>query len=215
MARLNDLHWEQIRTIWESDPFITYRDAADAAAAIGGFDPPTRNAISKRANRDGGWDKPPITSNMLAERERSMKTKPRDTKRRAGSKAFRRNGRSDHRRIPLEEKQKKLAGFVYIVMCDMVGERFYKIGFATDFQSRLTAIQNGCPLPVTPILVGLVNECKVVERKLHECFHDCRVSGEWFSFDDAEAENAVDMLVKEILLSGMNLLSKDSENSHG
>jgi|GEM_PF-4105066 len=215
MARLNDLHWEAIRSIWESDSFITYRDAADAAAAIGGFDPPTRNAISKRANREGGWNKPPITGSMLADRDRSMKSKPRETKRRAGSKVFRRTGRSDHRRMSLDEKQKKLAGFVYIVMCDMVGERFYKIGFAADFQSRFAAIQNGCPLPVTPILVGLVNECKVVERKLHDCFHHRRVSGEWFSFDAAEAENAVDMLVKEILLSGMNLLSKECEDSHG
>ncbi len=64
MARLTEDQWQAIRAAWEEDPTASYDAAADRAAKAGGFEAPTKGAISQRATKDGGWSKRGQLSNI-------------------------------------------------------------------------------------------------------------------------------------------------------
>lgn len=68
-------------------------------------------------------------------------------------------------------------GFVYVIRfgdTDM-----YKIGFSTNVESRLRALQTACPIQLRPVLS--VCGCSVSdERFLQRIFERLQISGEWF-----------------------------------
>lgn len=56
-TRLTDAQWDSIRSIWEYSPDeVTHAVAAERAAQKHGFTPPTKQAVQKRANKDG-WQR--------------------------------------------------------------------------------------------------------------------------------------------------------------
>jgi len=77
----------------------------------------------------------------------------------------------------LETKQAEELTSVYFVR---VGD-FIKIGFASNPQSRILELSNGCPYEFK--LLATITGDKTDERKLHRRFESLRHRGEWFRFE--------------------------------
>lgn len=71
-------------------------------------------------------------------------------------------------------------GFVYFLQSGQDGP--IKIGYTTDIQKRIKALQTAHPFPLKLLLVinGNVDD----ESKLHKKFNSLRFCGEWFSPDE-------------------------------
>jgi len=71
-------------------------------------------------------------------------------------------------------------GFVYFLQSGQDGP--IKIGYTTDIQKRIKALQTAHPFPLKLLLVinGNVDD----ESKLHKKFNSLRLCGEWFSPDE-------------------------------
>lgn len=76
---------------------------------------------------------------------------------------------------------------LYVMVADVGGaDRYFKIGIARDLSSRLSAVQTGCPMPITQVLsVELPGRAAALraEKKMHAGLEPYRTSGEWFKFD--------------------------------
>lgn len=77
---------------------------------------------------------------------------------------------------------------VYFIAAD---NGLVKIGFASDFRSRLGRLYNGSPVPLTPLAV--VRGGRVEEREYHARFKLWRRHGEWFELTD-ELEEEIDRI---------------------
>jgi hypothetical protein len=78
------------------------------------------------------------------------------------------------------------SGGIYVVTVAFGTERWFKLGQATDFRSRISSLQSGCPVAfgrvlVMPLPVGLNSD--LVEASLHIELEDIRHAGEWFVGD--------------------------------
>lgn len=71
---------------------------------------------------------------------------------------------------------------VYVISAR--NSNFYKIGYAKNFNQRLSNIQSGCPYDLHLTHCSHAPNYKEVEKYLHEYFKDNNVRGEWFSFDE-------------------------------
>jgi len=77
------------------------------------------------------------------------------------------------------------AGFVYVVYVeDTSGRRFYKIGMAGSFSSRLSAHQCSSPFEVCVACAYFTGNMRHEERALHQMFSGRQVRGEWFDLSD-------------------------------
>lgn len=64
--------------------------------------------------------------------------------------------------------------------------KYIKIGRATNFKSRFSAIQCGCPHKLTLLRAVRTPIAVNVESYIHEQLEHVRIRGEWFSLPDAE-----------------------------
>lgn len=71
---------------------------------------------------------------------------------------------------------------VYVISA--INSSYYKIGYAKNFNQRLSNIQNGCPYDLHLTHSSHAPNYKEVEKYLHKYFKHKNVRGEWFSFDD-------------------------------
>jgi hypothetical protein len=66
-----------------------------------------------------------------------------------------------------------------------------KIGFSSDYLSRLSKLQNACPVSLLPLAV--IPGGRVEERAYHARFKHLRRHGEWFELDQ-EMEDLIDRI---------------------
>jgi hypothetical protein len=72
--------------------------------------------------------------------------------------------------------------YLYIVRCNDL----YKIGIATDIDSRLASLQTGNPYPLEVEQCFEFANSTSVEQVLHQRFSAKRKLGEWFSLTGAD-----------------------------
>lgn len=77
-----------------------------------------------------------------------------------------------HKKAP----QKSYACYVYLLHC---AGRF-KIGHGLSVESRINAMQTGCPFPIELVQKWKSEDAPRVERLLHKRFAEFRKAGEWF-----------------------------------
>ena len=76
------------------------------------------------------------------------------------------------------------SGFIYVIYLeDSAGERFYKIGMAKTFHSRLAAHQCSSPFDIFISCAYFVANMRAEETHLHKLFIDKKVKGEWFKLE--------------------------------
>lgn len=66
----------------------------------------------------------------------------------------------------------------------------YKIGFSNNFSERLSRLQTG-----NPEKLEMIKTCfggKKLEKSFHEKYADCRISGEWFNFDQRTLKSVIE-----------------------
>lgn len=84
-----------------------------------------------------------------------------------------------------------MAQCLYIIEC----QGYYKIGVATDIESRLAQLSTGNPFPLKVSVLYKFDNAEPVERALHQCYKESRQRGEWFklSYDDLKNIHTVCM----------------------
>jgi hypothetical protein len=70
-------------------------------------------------------------------------------------------------------------GYIYIIKSDFG----WKIGKATDFESRFSSIQTSSPVKLILERVFSVNDFDNAEKNLHKLFKEKHIRGEWFNLD--------------------------------
>jgi hypothetical protein len=75
-------------------------------------------------------------------------------------------------------------GFVYLLRVP----GGYKIGMAKDVSSRVQRISAFVPFSVEHIASIATNNMHLLERRLHQCFADRRLNGEWFALTDDDVD---------------------------
>lgn len=72
--------------------------------------------------------------------------------------------------------------YLYLIKC----QQYYKIGVASDVESRLAQLSTGNPFPLKVEIVYKFDNADIVERAIHQKLKSKRVRGEWFelSYDD-------------------------------
>jgi hypothetical protein len=192
MPRLDASQWESVRAEREAGASFP-----ELAARFG----VSHQAIQKRAKAEG-WPyvshiKVPSEENAIEAERRRIERKSA-LKKEAASRAKAKEVKAAARAAVLSDRMKESVAHVYIVYCEHAGDRWYKIGISGDFEARLPAIQTGCPLPISVLLVGEVTGARNVERLLHARFAEFRVSGEWFALPDDKVAEAMRSLSDEI-----------------
>ncbi len=72
-------------------------------------------------------------------------------------------------------------------------QEFYKIGIATDPQSRIAQLQTGNPYELEIFTCYAFDDASVVERAIHQVFKDDRVQGEWFGLRPEQIQKFEDL----------------------
>lgn len=72
--------------------------------------------------------------------------------------------------------------YLYLIKC----QQYYKIGVASDVESRLAQLSTGNPFPLEVKIVYEFDNAEIVERAIHQKLKNKRVRGEWFelSYED-------------------------------
>lgn len=77
----------------------------------------------------------------------------------------------------LNKKTKKIGkGFIYL----LESNGYYKLGRASNLQSRLNSIQVGNPMPVRLLSRAYSFYPEKDEKVMHQMFKDFKVRGEWY-----------------------------------
>ena len=66
--------------------------------------------------------------------------------------------------------------FIYLLKCG----KFYKVGIATDPDSRRAACQTGCPHEIRLVASWKSTDAYKEERQIHELLKPYHHRGEWF-----------------------------------
>lgn len=74
------------------------------------------------------------------------------------------------------DKDRSEHRYLYFIRCGKNGP--IKIGIARDPQKRLVTLQIGNPRRL--VLIGTLEDCADLERRLHEHFAADHIGGEWF-----------------------------------
>jgi len=77
--------------------------------------------------------------------------------------------------------------FVYIVTAKEF-ECIYKIGMTNSIESRIAAMQTGCPYFLYALKFYKVANPVAVESMLHAFFHKKRIRGEWFRLNEVDLQ---------------------------
>jgi len=73
-----------------------------------------------------------------------------------------------------------MATILYLIKCN----QYYKIGCASDAQSRLASLQTGSPFDLELVAMYEFENAEIVERALHQKFRSRNKRGEWFDLDN-------------------------------
>ena len=77
----------------------------------------------------------------------------------------------------------------------MENSSLFKIGFtACNVNSRLKALQTGCPYRLSIYETVTCTTPAVLEKHLHECFSPRHVRGEWYNMTKTEIDDLVKFL---------------------
>ena len=95
--------------------------------------------------------------------------------------------------LPLPSQFKRW-GYVYIIRCE--GYEAFKVGMTRSSpQSRVSALQTGCPFKLNLLLAYPVMDAERVEASVHALLAGCRLEGEWFQVANPwEAEQVLALL---------------------
>jgi hypothetical protein len=74
--------------------------------------------------------------------------------------------------------------YLYLVQC----QQFYKIGIASDVQSRLAQLATGNPFELELLAAYGFENANPIEIALHQRFSNNRKKGEWFSLDNYDLD---------------------------
>lgn len=80
--------------------------------------------------------------------------------------------------------------YLYLIRC----QQYYKIGVASDVQSRLAQLSTGNPFELEPVTVCGFDNASAVETVLHQRFASKRTRGEWFALD-ADDVTLIDKII--------------------
>ena len=88
---------------------------------------------------------------------------------------------------------KKPEYYVYAMLCqDGDGPLYVKFGRSRKIGDRLSTLRTASPIPAKYFAVVQVPGAKLqgnLEKALHRHFADRRITGEWFKFDSASADD--------------------------
>ena len=96
--------------------------------------------------------------------------------------------------LPTEQAHKQ-EGFVYIIETQGV----YKIGRASNLESRVKKYQTENPYPITLIASAFIFDCVSYEKRLHKKFAHKKLRGEWFKLNDNDLDSLKNKLSSEDL----------------
>ena len=85
------------------------------------------------------------------------------------------------------EKYKKESNkgiYIYIIKCDV----YYKIGIASNFESRLNSLQCGNPYELEVICAFRVKNAQKLEKELHNGLKHFNHKREWFKLESSFVE---------------------------
>jgi len=77
------------------------------------------------------------------------------------------------------------AGFVYVLATD---QGTHKIGMAVDVERRVKEIAGMTSQAIEIVTTFATGDRRVLEQRLHECFADRRLRGEWFALTDTDLD---------------------------
>lgn len=81
--------------------------------------------------------------------------------------------------LAIRDEQRVPTGFVYLIG-DYIGH--VKVGWTTNFRTRLATLQTGNPAPLQ--VLALYPATRELERLLHKAAAEWRLTGEWFYHED-------------------------------
>lgn len=77
------------------------------------------------------------------------------------------------------------AGFVYVLATD---QGTHKIGMAVDVERRVKEIAGMTSQTIELVTTFATGDRRVLEQRLHECFADRRLRGEWFALTETDLD---------------------------
>lgn len=72
--------------------------------------------------------------------------------------------------------------YIYLIRCDS----FYKIGIASNLESRLNTLQCGNPFELDLVWAAKIKDAIETEELLHELYKEKRRFREWFFLNEAD-----------------------------
>lgn len=81
-----------------------------------------------------------------------------------------------------ERENKPCKGFVYLIQC----HNFVKVGYADKVETRLSALQTGCPYELHLLASWPSDSVQSDEARLHALWLKYEVRGEWFQVPAGE-----------------------------
>lgn len=83
-------------------------------------------------------------------------------------------------RISNVKLEKSKGKYIYVLKCD----KYYKIGIASNINSRLNTLQCGNPFEIEVILATRNAKAKELEKALHDAFIEFKHKREWFMLEN-------------------------------
>lgn len=83
------------------------------------------------------------------------------------------------KRIENIKQDKSKGKYIYILKCD----KYYKIGIASNINSRLNTLQCGNPFEIEVVIATRNAKAKELEKSLHGALAEFKHKREWFVLD--------------------------------
>lgn len=88
------------------------------------------------------------------------------------------------------KSEKRLWNYVYLVRC----EKYHKIGYAHNVESRFNNFKGANPFEVEMIYCVKVPNAKQTESELHKKYHHKRHRREWFILEEEDIKEIKELL---------------------
>ncbi len=86
--------------------------------------------------------------------------------------------------------------YIYLIKTELEGEEFYKIGVSKAPELRLKELQTGNALDLKLIKTYQTKFGSLLEKSLHRTFSIVNKRGEWFSLNNEQVENFIEICEK-------------------
>ena len=93
--------------------------------------------------------------------------------------------------IKFEVFNEDKSGYVYLIQADTGA---IKIGLAKDIKKRFKSLFTSSPCELKLVYSKRVEDCRLLEKKLHDEFSDKRIKLEWFSLSDIDVTRALEII---------------------